>query len=127
MFKTESVSRRSRKKFRSSYKNTNQNVHIFFAHFILRYVCLLKTILVTKSSFPSLWYRPLVEVPSLQFSFISHCETDAIYLFIVMLHATIRNLNCFTNNQILHILNFHLHLQLSLKASPRGYCCAKFI
>ena len=34
MFKTESVSRRSRKKFRSSYKNTNQNVHIFFAHFI---------------------------------------------------------------------------------------------
>jgi hypothetical protein len=28
-----------------------------------------------------------------------------IYLFIVMLHATTRNLNCFTNNQILHILN----------------------
>ena len=44
------------------------------------------------------------------------CETDAIYLFIVMLHATIRNLNCFTNNQILHILNSHLHLLLSLKA-----------
>jgi hypothetical protein len=29
MFKTEYVSRRSRKKFRSLYKNTNQNVHIF--------------------------------------------------------------------------------------------------
>jgi hypothetical protein len=34
-----------------------------------------------------------------------------IYLFIVMLHATTRNLNCFTNNQILHTLKLHLHLQ----------------
>ena len=44
--------------------------------------------------------------------------TDTIYLFIVMLQATTRNLNCFTNNQILHILklHLHLHLQLSLKA-----------
>ena len=39
------------------------------------------------------------------------CGTDTIYLFIVMLHATTRNLKCFTNNQILHILKLHLHLQ----------------
>jgi hypothetical protein len=40
--------------------------------------------------------------------------TDTIYLFIVMLHATTRNLNCFTNNQILHTLKLHLHLQKHL-------------
>jgi hypothetical protein len=45
--------------------------------------------------------------------------TDTIYLFIVMLHATTRNLNRFTNNQILHILKLHLLWELSLKASPR--------
>ena len=44
--------------------------------------------------------------------------TDAIYLFMaVMLHATTRNLNCFANNQIWHILKPHLHCELSLKVS----------
>ena len=47
--------------------------------------------------------------------------TDTIYLFIVMLHATTRNLNCFTNNHIFYILKLHLHWELSLKVSPRGY------
>ena len=45
-----------------------------------------------------------------------------IYLFMVMLHATTRNLNCFTNDQILHILKLYLHnlRALSLKVPPRA-------
>jgi hypothetical protein len=39
-------------------------------------------------------------------------------LFIVMQHATTRNLNWFSNNQIFYILKLHLHWELSLKTSP---------
>ena len=44
--------------------------------------------------------------------------SETIYLFIVMLHATTRNLNYFTNQQMLHILKLNLHCELSLKSIP---------
>jgi hypothetical protein len=45
-------------------------------------------------------------------SFVVSRGTDTIYLFIVMLHATTQNLNCFTNNQILYILKLFFLLTL---------------